>query len=76
MAMGASGIGSRTYLVGTLLGLLPGTFVLSMIGDRLRAAWHDPAPGNVVLFVLVTVVWLGLAIVLQHLVSRLQKGGR
>jgi uncharacterized membrane protein YdjX (TVP38/TMEM64 family) len=76
MAMGASGIGSRTYLVGTLLGLLPATFILTMIGDRLRAAWHDPAPGNVVLFVLVTVVWLGLAIVLQHLVSRLQKGGR
>ncbi|MEX2124174.1 MAG: VTT domain-containing protein [Woeseia sp.] len=76
LTMGAAGVGSRIYLTGTLLGLLPGTFVLTMIGDRLRAAWHDPAAGNVVLFALVMVLWLGLAIVLQRLVSQLQKRGR
>ena len=76
MAMGAAGVRLRIYLPGTLLGLLPGTFVLTMIGDRLRAAWHDPAIGNVLLFAIVIVLWLGLAIVLQRVVSRLQKRER
>jgi phospholipase D1/2 len=76
MAMGAAGVRLRIYLPGTLLGLLPGTFVLTMIGDRLLAAWHDPAIGNVLLFTIVIVLWLGLAIVLQRVVSRLQKRER
>jgi phospholipase D1/2 len=73
MAMGAAGIGSRIYLVGTLLGMLPGTFILTMLGDRLREAWRDPEPGNILLFALVIGTWLGLAFVLQRFVSRLRR---
>jgi uncharacterized membrane protein YdjX (TVP38/TMEM64 family) len=76
MAMGAAGVPARVFLAGTFLGMLPGTFVLTMLGDRLREAWDDPQPQNVVLFVLLIVLWLGLAFVLQQLVSRLRKRGR
>lgn len=73
MAMGAAGIRSRIFLVGSLLGLLPGTFILTMLGDRLREAWRDPGAANIMLFGLVIVTWLGLAFVLQRLVARLRK---
>jgi len=73
MAMGAAGVSARIFLAGSFLGMLPGTFVLTMLGDRLREAWREPAPANLVLFVLVVVLWLGLAFVLQQLVSRLRK---
>jgi uncharacterized membrane protein YdjX (TVP38/TMEM64 family) len=70
--MGAAGVPSRTFRAGTFIGLLPGTFVLTMLGDRMREVWRDPEPANVVLVVLVIVLWLGLAFVLQKLVSRLR----
>jgi phosphatidylserine/phosphatidylglycerophosphate/cardiolipin synthase-like enzyme/uncharacterized membrane protein YdjX (TVP38/TMEM64 family) len=76
MAMGAAGVPSRTFLAGTFIGLLPGTFVLTMLGDRMREVWRDPEPANVVLVVLVIVLWLGLAFVLQKLVSRLRNRER
>lgn len=72
MVMGAAGVESRTFLAGSLLGLLPGTFVLTMLGDRLREVWRDPQPENLVWFVVVIVLWLALAWSLQRLVSRLR----
>jgi hypothetical protein len=53
--------------------MLPGTFVLTMLGDRLREAWREPEPANVVLAILVIVLWLGLAFLLQQLVVRLRR---
>jgi uncharacterized membrane protein YdjX (TVP38/TMEM64 family) len=76
MAMGAAGVSARIFLAGTFIGMLPGTFVLTMLGDRLREAWREPHAANLVLFVLVMVLWLGLAFVLQQLVTRLRKRGR
>lgn len=76
MAMGAAGVPPRTFLIGTFIGMLPGTFVLTMLGDRLREAWREPHPANLVLFTLIIVLWLGLAYVLQQLVVRLQKRRR
>ena len=76
IAMGAAGVTQRTFLAGTFVGMLPGTFVLTMLGDRLREAWRDPDPANVVLVALVIVLWVGLAFALQQLVARLRKRGR
>jgi phospholipase D1/2 len=72
MAMGAAGVTARTFLAGTFIGMLPGTFVLTMLGDRLREAWHAPEPANMVLVLLLVVLWLGFAFVLQQLVVRLR----
>jgi phospholipase D1/2 len=76
MAMGAAGVPSRTFLAGTFIGLLPGTFVLTMLGDRMREVWRDPQPANAALVVLLIVLWLGLAFALQQLVTRLRNRER
>ena len=73
MAMGAAGVTQRTFMAGTFIGMLPGTFVLTMLGDRLREAWRDPAATNVVLVALIIVLWVGLAFALQRLVAWLRK---
>jgi phospholipase D1/2 len=75
MAMGAAGVTQRTFMIGTFIGMLPGTFVLTMLGDRLREAWRDPHAVNVALVALVIILWIGLAFALQHLVARLRKSG-
>jgi phosphatidylserine/phosphatidylglycerophosphate/cardiolipin synthase-like enzyme/uncharacterized membrane protein YdjX (TVP38/TMEM64 family) len=72
VAMGAAGVPARTFLVGSFIGLLPGTFILTMLGDRMREVWRNPGAGNVLLVVLVIVLWLGLAFALQQLVVRLR----
>jgi uncharacterized membrane protein YdjX (TVP38/TMEM64 family) len=76
MAMGAAGVPTRTFLAGTFIGLLPGTFVLTMLGDRMREVWRDPQATNAVLVVLLIVLWLGLAFALQQLVTWLRNRER
>ena len=73
MVMGAAGVRMRPYLVGTALGLLPGVVVLTLVGDRLRELWRSPDRANILWFALVAVLWLGLAFVLQRVVSRLRR---
>jgi uncharacterized membrane protein YdjX (TVP38/TMEM64 family) len=75
VAMGAVGVPASTFLAGSFIGLLPGTFVLTMLGDRMREVWRSPGTGNVLLVVLFVVLWLGLAFVLQQLVLRLRNRG-
>lgn len=72
MAMGAAGIETRTFLAGSLIGLLPGTFVLTMLGDRLREVWRQPELANLAWFAVVILLWLALAWALQKLVARLR----
>jgi uncharacterized membrane protein YdjX (TVP38/TMEM64 family) len=67
---------TRTFLAGTFIGLLPGTFVLTMLGDRMREVWRDPQATNAVLVVLLIVLWLGLAFALQQLVTWLRNRER
>lgn len=73
IAMGATGLGTGAFLAGTLIGLLPGIFVLTMLGDRLREVWRSPEPENLFWFVLFIVLWLGVAYALQRLVTVLRK---
>jgi phosphatidylserine/phosphatidylglycerophosphate/cardiolipin synthase-like enzyme/uncharacterized membrane protein YdjX (TVP38/TMEM64 family) len=73
VAMGAAGLQTGAFLAGTMIGLLPGIFVLTMLGDRLRIAWSDPEPQNLFWFILAIAVWLGVVYVLQRLVTVLRK---
>jgi uncharacterized membrane protein YdjX (TVP38/TMEM64 family) len=73
VAMGAAGLRTGAFLAGTLIGLLPGIFVLTMLGDRLRIAWSNPEPQNLFWFILAIAVWLGVVYVLQRLVTVLRK---
>jgi uncharacterized membrane protein YdjX (TVP38/TMEM64 family) len=73
MVMGAARVPPKTYLAGTALGLLPGIFIVTMLGDRLREVWRDPHGTNVLLFGLVILLWVGLAFALQRMVGRIRR---
>lgn len=70
LAAGAIGVRLRDYVIGTLLGVLPGTLALTAFGRQLREIIEQPTPANVGLLVVVVAVWIGLSITLQRWASR------
>jgi phospholipase D1/2 len=71
LAAGASAIKLVDYIVGTLLGMLPGLVVMSALGHRIVAILSDPSVGEVVLLAAAVIGWIGLSLAVQALVSRL-----
>jgi uncharacterized membrane protein YdjX (TVP38/TMEM64 family) len=55
-----------SFVLGNMVGLLPGLLGLGMIVDRLRALLRDPSPTNVALAGVVLVVGGGLAVVAKR----------
>ncbi len=51
---GASHIGFREFAAGTLLGMTPGIFAVTVFSDRLMALLRDPSPMALTILVLVT----------------------
>ncbi|MGH6945867.1 MAG: VTT domain-containing protein, partial [Kiloniellales bacterium] len=51
LAIGASHIGFRDFVIGTLIGMVPGMYALVIFGDRLISAIVAPSPGTVALLV-------------------------
>lgn len=70
LAAGAIDVRWRDYVLGTLIGLLPGTVALTAFGHRIRAIVERPTVVNVALLVVVVLAWTGLSLWLQRLVSR------
>ena len=70
LAAGAIGIRFRDYVIGTLLGLLPGTLALTAFGRQLREIMQHPTLENVGLLGVVVAVWIGLSIALQRWAAR------
>lgn len=70
---GASHIRFRDYMLGTLVGMVPGIAVMTVLGDRLRQILQNPSAVNVALVVLVVAVWIGLSFALQMALSRRRK---
>ncbi len=73
MVLGALGIRLWPYLLGTLLGLLPGVLALTVLGDRLLQAWRDPDLVNTGWLMLAFAVWLALALGLRRLGNWLER---
>lgn len=71
LAAGASAIRFGDFLLGTMLGMLPGLVVASVLGDRIVAIVSDPSLAQVGLFALSVSAWIGLAVGAQALASRL-----
>jgi phosphatidylserine/phosphatidylglycerophosphate/cardiolipin synthase-like enzyme/uncharacterized membrane protein YdjX (TVP38/TMEM64 family) len=67
---GAARIRFRDYLIGTVLGMVPGIVIMTMLGDRLRELWENPSGTAILLVGAVILLWLGLSLVLQRAVSR------
>ena len=62
LVCGASKIRWGSYLLGSLLGILPGVLLLSLLGEGARRLLLEPGPGSIGLFlVIATPIALGLA---------------
>jgi uncharacterized membrane protein YdjX (TVP38/TMEM64 family) len=59
LVAGASHLGFRDFLIGTILGLLPGTILISFFVDRIVAAVRHPGPVTFALLALVAGVAIG-----------------
>ena len=63
---GASHIRWSDFLLGTLIGLLPGVATMSFFVDRAVAAIRDPGAGTFVLLAAAVALIVGLAIILRR----------
>jgi phospholipase D1/2 len=70
LAAGASGIRFIDFLVGTLIGLLPGLTLLSIMGDRILRILAEPSAGDIAILVLCVAGLIGLAVGAQALLAR------
>ncbi|HEX7597015.1 MAG TPA: VTT domain-containing protein, partial [Polyangia bacterium] len=66
LVAGALRVPRKSFILGNMVGLLPGLLGLGMIVDRLRALLHDPSPTNVVLAGVVLLVVAGLVVLAKR----------
>ena len=74
LAAGAGGIRFVDFVLGSVLGLMPGLALLSVMGDRIISILSNPTIGDIALVVLCVLGLIGLAAAAQALLSR--RGGR
>ncbi|MBL6614549.1 MAG: VTT domain-containing protein [Reyranella sp.] len=74
LAAGAGGIRFVDFILGSVLGLLPGLALLSVMGDRIISILSHPTIGDIALVILCVLGLIGLAAAAQALLSR--RGGR
>jgi phospholipase D1/2 len=70
LAAGASRIPFIDYMLGTILGMLPGLVLMSALGYQIFNVLTAPTPLNVTLFVVAVVAWIGASLGIQALVTR------
>jgi len=66
LAAGASHIGFRDYVLGTLLGMAPGTLALTVLAGQIRATWEDPDAGTFAALAAVGVVVVAVLVALRR----------
>ena len=64
---GASQIGMRDYMLGTLLGMGPGIVITVLFAHNLASAMRDPSPGSFAMVALIAVVLIAVSVALQRL---------
>jgi phospholipase D1/2 len=70
VAAGSIGVPLTDFLIGTVLGMLPGMIAITAFGQQLRAVLDHPTPLRVAALVGLIAAWLGLSLLLQKLVAR------
>lgn len=73
LALGASGIRFADFIIGTLIGMMPGLIVVSLMGDRIMAFLQAPSLAGIILLALCVAAYGALVIGAQILVSRGRK---
>jgi phosphatidylserine/phosphatidylglycerophosphate/cardiolipin synthase-like enzyme/uncharacterized membrane protein YdjX (TVP38/TMEM64 family) len=69
LAAGASRIPFADYVIGTLLGMLPGLALMSALGHQIFNVLTAPTPLNVALFILAIVAWIAASLGIQALLT-------
>jgi uncharacterized membrane protein YdjX (TVP38/TMEM64 family) len=70
MVAGASHIGARDFLLGTLLGMAPGTIAVGMFVDRIAAAVSEPGAATFAILAGVLAVVIAGALALRRWLRR------
>ena len=70
LVAGASGIPVFEYIVGTLLGMLPGLIMISAVGHQIARIMTAPTPTDFALLAAVVTCWIAVSIGVQAVVSR------
>src|SRR5262249_35796441 len=71
LVAGARPIRPVDFLAGTMLGMLPGLVVLSILGHHIVGILAHPTPGSVALLGTAVAAWIGASVGLQVLVTKL-----
>ncbi|WP_447980061.1 VTT domain-containing protein [Candidatus Nitrospira bockiana] len=66
LVAGASHIRFRDFLIGTVIGELPGLLGISIFMDQVAAAVRDPGPGSFLLLAVIVLVLAGGAVLLRR----------
>jgi phosphatidylserine/phosphatidylglycerophosphate/cardiolipin synthase-like enzyme/uncharacterized membrane protein YdjX (TVP38/TMEM64 family) len=75
LVAGASHVGPRDFLLGTLLGLTPGVLALSLAADRAVAAITDPDATSVAVALLVVILVVAGGALLRRRLQKADDGG-
>jgi phosphatidylserine/phosphatidylglycerophosphate/cardiolipin synthase-like enzyme/uncharacterized membrane protein YdjX (TVP38/TMEM64 family) len=70
---GACSIAIVDYLAGTLIGMLPGLIVVSLMGQGITAVLTDMSLRNVIQLLVVVLAWIAIAWTAQKLIGRLRR---
>lgn len=66
LAMGAFGVPWRTFLVGTVLGMAPGIFAVTLLGEQAVAVVKDPTPTSIAALVAAAIGFVLVATLLRR----------
>lgn len=66
LAAGAVGVPFRDYMLGTVLGIAPGTILVCLFGRQVRQFWQHPSAQGIALVVAILIVWLAVSLSLQR----------
>jgi phospholipase D1/2 len=70
VAAGSIGVRFRDFMLGTALGLAPGTLVLCLFGQQVKALWQNPTPLGVLTAIALVAAWIALSLGLQRVLTR------
>jgi phosphatidylserine/phosphatidylglycerophosphate/cardiolipin synthase-like enzyme/uncharacterized membrane protein YdjX (TVP38/TMEM64 family) len=70
LVAGASAIRPFDYVAGTILGMMPGLIVLSVLGHQVVRILADPAPVEIALLAAAVAAWIAVSVGLQMIVSK------
>lgn len=73
LVSGASHVRFRDYLLGTVMGMLPGIAVMTLLGSSIMGLIRDPTPARIAILIGCLALWFLVSIGLQRLVSNRQK---